>query len=158
MNKIISRAIDWETIVSLHKKSESNSIIAKVLQIRRETVWKVVKKFRKTGLTSNRPGKAEREQFEPSEWLKTRGKIWGQIPVVRRWNWPQRLESARLQCAASLRKTSRSSPTRCRSAMSSHPRMNEWVSKDGDTFWTSWKIHAAYTRRSSKMRCFRFTI
>ena len=36
-------AIDRETIVSLHKKGESNSTIAKELQIRRETVWKVVK-------------------------------------------------------------------------------------------------------------------
>ena len=41
--------IDQETIVSLHKKSESNSTIAKELQIRRETVCKVVKKFRETG-------------------------------------------------------------------------------------------------------------
>ena len=31
-------AIDRETIVSLHKKGESNSIIAKELQIWRETV------------------------------------------------------------------------------------------------------------------------
>ena len=48
--------IDRETIVSLHKKGESNSTIAKELQIRRETVWTVVKKFRETGQTSNRPG------------------------------------------------------------------------------------------------------
>ena len=47
-------AIDRETIVSLYKKGESNSTIAKELQIRRETVWKVVKKFRMTGQTSNR--------------------------------------------------------------------------------------------------------
>ena len=68
---------------------------------------------------------AEREQFEPSEWLKTRGKSWDQIPVVRRPNWPQRLELTRLRCAAALRRTSRPSPARCRSAMSSHPRMHE---------------------------------
>ena len=36
-------AIDRETIVSLHKEGESNSTIAKELQIWRETVWKVVK-------------------------------------------------------------------------------------------------------------------
>ena len=46
--------IDRETIVSLHKKGESNSTIAKELHIRRETVWKVIKKFRETGQTSNR--------------------------------------------------------------------------------------------------------
>ena len=77
---------------------------------------KVVKKFRETGQTSNRPGQC-------SKWLKTQGKSWGQIPVIRWPNWPQRLESARLQCAASLRRTSTPSPTRCRSAMSSHPHM-----------------------------------
>ena len=49
-------AIYRETIVSLHKKGESNLTITKELQIRRETVWKVVKKFRETAQTSNRPG------------------------------------------------------------------------------------------------------
>ena len=48
-------AIDRETIVSHHKKGESNSTTAKELQIRRETVWKGVEKFRETGQTSNRP-------------------------------------------------------------------------------------------------------
>ena len=46
-------AIGRETIVSLHKKGESNSTIAKELEIQRETVWKVVKKFRETDQTSN---------------------------------------------------------------------------------------------------------
>ena len=37
--------------------------------------------------------------------------------------------------------------------MSSHPRMNEWGSKDVDTFWTSWKmaccpIWCSVTRRN----------
>ena len=52
--------IDRETIVRLHKKGESISTIAKELQIRRETVWKVVKKFRETGPTSNRPGQGRK--------------------------------------------------------------------------------------------------
>ena len=60
-------AIDRETIISLHKKDESNSTIAKELQIWCETVWKVVKKFRETSQISNRPCWAEREEFEPSE-------------------------------------------------------------------------------------------
>ena len=74
INNIISMAIDRETIVSLHKKGESNSTITKELQIRREMVWKVVKKCREAGQIFNRPARAEREQFEPSEWLKTQGK------------------------------------------------------------------------------------
>ena len=67
-------AIDRETIVSLHKKGESNSTIAKKLQFG-------VKWFGKWSRSSGRQARhpidrtrAEREQFEPSEWLKTRGK------------------------------------------------------------------------------------
>ena len=153
VNNIISMAIDQETIVSLHKKGESNSTTAKELQIRRETVWKVVKKFRETCQTSNRPGQGRKRTVWTKRMIKTRGKSWGQFPVVRRLNWPQRLESARLRCAASLRRISRLSPTRCISAMSSYPRMNEWGSKDVDTFWTSWKmaccpIWCSLTRRN----------
>ena len=54
-------ALDRETIVSLHKKSEGNSTIAKELQIRRETVWKVVKKFRETGQTLKPTGPGQKE-------------------------------------------------------------------------------------------------
>ena len=61
-------AIDRETIVSLHKNGESNLTIVKELQIRRETVWKVVKKFRETGQTFNRPGQGrKKKQVKPSE-------------------------------------------------------------------------------------------
>ena len=66
--------VDRETVVSLHKKGESNSTIAKEIQIRRETVWKVVKKFRRQAKHPIDRARAEKEQFEPSEWLKTRGK------------------------------------------------------------------------------------
>ena len=67
-------AIDRETIVSLHKKGESNSTIAKELQIRRETVWKVVKKFRETGQTSNRPDQGRKRIVRTKQMVKTRGK------------------------------------------------------------------------------------
>ena len=73
-------AIDRETIVSLHKKDESNSTIAKELQIRRETVWKC---SRGSGRQARHPidrARAEREQFEPSEWLKHEGKVEGKSP------------------------------------------------------------------------------
>ena len=69
-------AIDWETIVSLHKKGESNSTIAKELQIRRETVWKVVKKFRETGHTSNRLGQGRKRTVRTKRMVKnTREKL-----------------------------------------------------------------------------------
>ena len=53
-------AINRETIVSFHKEGESISTVAKELQIRHETVWKVIKKFRETGQTSNRPGQGRK--------------------------------------------------------------------------------------------------
>ena len=105
-------AIDRETIASFYKKGENNSTIAKELQIRREKAWKVIMKFRKTGQTSIRPGQGRKRTVRTKRMVKTRGKSWRQIPVVRRPNWSQRLESARLRCAASLRRTSRPSPTR----------------------------------------------
>ena len=68
--------IDRETIVSLHKKGESNSTIAKELQIRRETVWKVFKKFRETGQTSNRPGQGRKRTVQTKRMVKnTREKL-----------------------------------------------------------------------------------
>ena len=68
-------AIDRETIVSLYKKSECNSTIAKELHIRRETVWKVVKKFRKTGQTSSRPGQGRKRTVQTKRMVKNTKKI-----------------------------------------------------------------------------------
>ena len=69
-------ALDRETIVSLHKKGESNSTIAKELQIRRETVWKVVKTFRETGQTFNRPGQDRKWTVRTKRMVRnTRGKL-----------------------------------------------------------------------------------
>ena len=52
-------AIDREIIVGLNKKSESNSTIAKELQIRCETVWKVVKKGDRSDIQSAGPWQKE---------------------------------------------------------------------------------------------------
>ena len=66
--------IDRETIVSLHKKGESNTPLPKSFKLG-------VKRFGKWSRSSRRQARhpidrarAEREQSEPSEWLKTRGK------------------------------------------------------------------------------------
>ena len=56
-------AVDRNTIVTLHAKGESNSCIAKKLQILCETVWKVVKKLKETGETSNLPGQGRKPIF-----------------------------------------------------------------------------------------------
>ena len=63
-------AMDRETIVSLHKKGESNSTIAKELQIWRETVWKVLKKFRETSQASNRPGQGRKRTVRTKRLVK----------------------------------------------------------------------------------------
>ena len=69
-------AIDLETIISLHKKGESNSTIAKEVQIRREAVWNVVKKFRETGQTSNRLGQGRKRTVRNKRMVKnTREKL-----------------------------------------------------------------------------------
>ena len=65
---ILLMAVDRNTIVTLHKKGESNSCIAKKLHIRFETVWKVVKKFKETSETCNDQASAENEQPERSVW------------------------------------------------------------------------------------------
>ena len=67
-------AIERETIESIHKKGESNSIIAKELQIRRETVRKLAKKFRETGQTSNRPGQGRKRTVLTKRMVNTREK------------------------------------------------------------------------------------
>ena len=63
-------AIDRETIVSFHKKSERNFTPAKELQIWRETAWKVVKKFRETGQTSYRPGQSRKRPVQTKRMAK----------------------------------------------------------------------------------------
>ena len=64
------------TIITFHKKSESDSCIAKKLHIRRETVWKVVKKLKETGETCNRPGQGRKRTVRTKRRVKnTREKL-----------------------------------------------------------------------------------
>ena len=58
-------AVDGNTIVTLNKKSESNFYIAKKLHIHRETVWKVVKKFK---VMKRATDQARAEQSKRSIW------------------------------------------------------------------------------------------
>ena len=55
-------AIDRNTIVTLHKKGESNSCIRKKLHIRGETVFKVIKKFKELVKHATDQARAENEQ------------------------------------------------------------------------------------------------
>ena len=87
-------AIDRETIVSLHKKM-------RVIRPSQKSFKFGVKRSGKWSRSSGRQARhlidrarAEREQFEPSEWLKTRGKIEDKSPSFgdqtgrRSWNQP----------------------------------------------------------------------
>ena len=59
-------AVDTNTIVTLHKKGENNSCIAKKLHVRRKIVWNLVKMFKETGETCNRPGQKTNSPNEAS--------------------------------------------------------------------------------------------
>ena len=63
-------AVDRNTIVTLHKKCESNSCNVKKLYFRRETVWKVVKKFEETGETCNIPGQGRKRTVRTKSLVK----------------------------------------------------------------------------------------
>ena len=69
-------SIDRNMIVKLHQDGDSNSFIAKKLGYRRETVWKVVQKFKETGSTSNRPGQGRKRSVRTPQLVKnTREKL-----------------------------------------------------------------------------------
>jgi transposase len=63
-------AVDRNAIVTLHEKGESNSVIAKKLQIRRETVWNVVKNFKETAETCNRPVQGRKRSVRTKQLVK----------------------------------------------------------------------------------------
>ena len=64
-------AVDRNAIVTLREKGESNSVITKKLQIRRETVWKVVKNSRKLVKHAIDLVKEGNEVSEQNNWSKT---------------------------------------------------------------------------------------
>ena len=90
-------AVDGNTIVTFHKKGESNSCIAKKLHIRRETVWKVVKKFKETGETCNRPGQGRKRTVRTKRLVKYARK------KLRR---NSRLSAAKMAAEAGISQTS----------------------------------------------------
>ena len=86
-------AVDRNTIITLNKKSESNSCIAKKLHIPLETVWRWLKSSRKLVQHATDQAKAENEQSERSVWWKIRAKSWEVIHVVLLQKWLQKQES-----------------------------------------------------------------
>ena len=69
-------AVNRNRIVTLDKKGESNSCMSKKLHIRRETVWKVVKKFKETAEIYNRPSQGRKRTVRTKRLVKnTREKL-----------------------------------------------------------------------------------
>ena len=50
-------AVNRNAVIKLHRSGKSNVEIAKRLDMNRSTVWKIVKKFQKTGNTFDQPGR-----------------------------------------------------------------------------------------------------
>ena len=117
-------AVDRNRIVTLHKKGESNSCIAKKLHIRRETIWKMVKKFKETGETCNRPSLGRKRTVRIKSLVKnTREKL--------RKN--SRRSAAKMAGEAGISQTLirrilkedlRTYPYKCRKGMNFQPLMN----------------------------------
>ena len=140
-------AVDRNTVVTLHKKGESNSCIAKKQHIRRETVWKVVKNSRKLVKHATDQARAENERSERSVWWKLRGKRWEGIHVVLLQKWLQKQESVKLQCVESSKKTPEPILAKWRKGMNFQPLMNVRDLADVNTFWISCPIWRSLMRR-----------
>ena len=50
-------AVDRAIVIKFHQQGENNSSIGKRLKMNRTTVWKIVKKFKETGTTLEKPGR-----------------------------------------------------------------------------------------------------
>ena len=69
-------AVDRNIVIKFHKQGESNSSIAKRLKMNRTTVWKIVKKFKETGTTLDKPGRGRKRTVRTLKLVKnTREKL-----------------------------------------------------------------------------------
>ena len=69
-------AVDRNIVIKCHMQSESNSSIAKRLQMNRTTSWKIVKKFKETGTTLDKPGRGNKQTDRTQKLVKnTREKL-----------------------------------------------------------------------------------
>ena len=117
----------------------SNSCIAKKLHIRRETVWKVVKKFKETGETCNRPGQGRKRTVRTKRLVKNTREKLRRNSLRSAAKMAVEQESVKLQCVESSKKTSEPILSKCRKVMNFQPLMNIWDLPDVNTFWISWK-------------------
>ena len=112
----------------------------KKLNIRHETIWKVVKKVQRNWWNMQ-PTRSGQKMNSPNEASgeKIRGKCWKGIHVVLLQTWLQKQESVKLQCVESSKKISEPILTKCRKWMNFQPLRNIWDLTDVNTIWILWK-------------------
>ena len=62
---------DRNAVIKLSKSGKSNVEIAKLLDMNRSTVWKIVKKFQEAGKTLDRPGRGRKSSVRSPQLLKS---------------------------------------------------------------------------------------
>ena len=69
-------AVHRNIVIKFHKQGESNSSIAKRLNMNRTPVWKIVKKLKETGTTLDKPGRGRKRTVHTLKLVKnTREKL-----------------------------------------------------------------------------------
>ena len=134
-------AVDRNTIVTLCKKCESNFWIAKKLHIQRETVWKVIKMFKETGETCNRPGQFRTRTGRTKRLVKnTREKLRRNSRCsAAKMSEAAGISQASMRWILKIKKTSEPILTKCRKDKNFQPLLNLLGLTDVNTFWISWK-------------------
>ena len=72
-------AVDRNGVIKLHKSGKSNVEIEKRLDMNRNTLWNIVKKFQETENTLDRPGGERKQSVRFPNSLKHEGKA-AEIP------------------------------------------------------------------------------
>ena len=63
-------AVDRNIVIRFHKQGESNSSITKRLKMNRTTVGKIVKTFKETGTTLDKPGRGRKRTVRTLKLVK----------------------------------------------------------------------------------------
>ena len=117
------------------KQVESNSCMARKLHIRRETVWKVVKKFKETGKTCNRQGQFRKRTVRTKTGEKYEGKVEKEFSSVCCKNGCRSRNQSNFNASNPQRRPP-AEPilTKCRKGKNFQPLMNVRTHSDVNTF------------------------
>ena len=138
--------VDWNTVIGLHKRGESNVKIAKRLDMNRLAVWKIVKKFPETENILDPPGSGRKRSIRSPQLLKnTREKLRRNL----------RRSCRTLATAAGVSKSTMHqvletiwgwSPSRCCIARSLRPIMWPWVPRNAGKSSRKWPTARSCSR------------